>query len=74
MQFLKSHVWGSGRRSPGGWIFFCSSVVKAQLDAACTAAQAGWSQLARPRMSTTGNACARLLREEGDKMAQQAKC
>lgn len=36
--------------------------------------QAGWSQLARPRMSTTGNAQARLLREEGGKMAQQAKC
>lgn len=33
----------------------------------------GWSQLARPRMSTAGSSQARLLREEGGIPAQQAK-
>lgn len=80
MQFSFSLAFGGQEGLLEGGFFFCSSVLKAQLDAACTSSSgwmnpwAGWSQLTRPRMSTTGNAQARLLREEGGKMAQQARC
>lgn len=80
MQFSFSLAFGGQEGLLEGGFFFSSSVLKAQLDAACTSSSgwmnpwAGWSQLTRPRMSTTGNAQARLLREEGGKMAQQARC
>lgn len=83
---LKSHFWGSGRKSPGGgllffffFLLFGSSVLQAQLNAAHSSSL-GWmnswvgDNLQVPRMLTTGSAQARLLRQQGSTPAQQAKC
>lgn len=72
MQFPGNlQILGAGRRSPGGWMLFSAAVycpLQLGLDELM-----GWSQLARPRMSTAGSSQARLLREEGGIPAHQAK-